>query len=321
MDAASYVTVAVAFDRHSLGLAQAAAELCQRLGKKLCLLHVVEPWAEMPHSKPLGDSDPLWNVTQAVEGNARDLAFGRLAELASLLPPGLKIETRVLQGKPEAAIASEAAAIGTCLLAVGASFDNVRFLPRGLSTALSLLVAAPVPTVVMDPAATARLVGEKTRLLFADDLGAPSQMALEFAFGLAAGLGRSTLHHLHINGLTLASLEAGLSTAAAAAHTPVDGATSAAEVFDALMTNLRAKLDARAAPQREYLEAAGGAYAPEILTGNVHEKLAEAAAAGDPHLLVFGRHHAYYTKPFSIGRVPFRSMLALKRPLVVVPNE
>ena len=39
----SYITVAVGFDAHTVPLIRAAEALCRRSGKKLCLLHAVEP--------------------------------------------------------------------------------------------------------------------------------------------------------------------------------------------------------------------------------------------------------------------------------------
>lgn len=326
-----YVTVAVAFDGHTSDLVKAGAELCQSLGKKLCLLHVVEPWAELPHSQPFGAGDPLWNVTQAVEGNARDMARHRLEELMTLVPAGVAVKKVVVNGKPIERLGPEAMAVGTFLLLVGADFSNARFLPRGLSTALSLMVSSPVPVAVMDTKLSNSLLapstrgkaggGKSVRILLADDLGSQSESAVNFALALATALPDSELHHVHVNALSVESLRSGLNAAAASAHAPVNPESSAEEVYEALLTGLRSKLEGRGAVGREYFESAGGRYTLAVVTGGVAEQIGEVSAAVNPNILVFGRHHAYYTKPFFIGRVPYRSMMALKRPIIVVPND
>ena len=321
VDKLAYITVAVGFDRHTSDLVRMGAELAQKTGRKLCLMHAVEPWTELPQARAFGEHDPLWDVTQAVETNAQDLAEGRLKELCSQLADDLPVKRLVVKGKAAERLGAEAMAVGSHLLLVGADFTNARFLPRGLSTALSLMVSSPVPVGVVDTSITRSLLGAPTRVLLADDLGPQSEGALEYAFALAASLGDSELHHVHVNGLTLESLRAGLSTAAATAHTPINPAAAAEDVYEALIAGVRTKLDQRSLASRDYLEAAGGRYVTEVVTGSVNDQIATVAAAVDPHLVVFGRHHAYYTRPFFIGRVPFRSMLALRRPVIVVPNE
>lgn len=320
MDLGSVVTVAVALDRHSLPLTAAGVAICQRTGKQLCLLHVVEPWAEIPPSRPLGASDPLWDVTQAVERDARDKAVSRLDELASTVPPEISVITRVVSAKAVDGIVRELTRLPSCLLLVGASYGNVRFLPRGLSTALSLMVTSPVPVLIIDTTKPTPLLEERTRILVADDLGDQTATAVEYAFAFGAAVGGVEVRHVHVNGLSLSNLRAGLETAAATSHTVLDSTESAERVFDALLVDLSQRLAVRAENQREYLEAAGGLYTSEVRTGNVFDQLEASATAFGPNLMVFGRHQAYHTQPFFVGRVPYRSMLSYQRPLLIVPS-
>lgn len=321
-DLGACVTVAVGFDRHSLPLTEAAVALCKRTGKTLCLVHVVEPWFDHSGSTPFGDDDPLWNVTQAVETSSRDKAKRNLDELATIVPADVRVLMRVDSGKPAERIAVIANEVGTCLLMVGVDTSNIRFVSRGFSTAMSLMVSSPVPVLVVDTAVVsgAAIFGASTRLVLADDLGPSSEAAVEFAFAFAAALGRTDIHHVHVNGLTFSALNAGLDTARAAARSHGDPGVDATRVFDALISDLEKRLEHRCDTSRDYLEAAGGTCRSEVLTGTVTEELGGEIESFDPHLLVLGRHHAYYTKPFFIGRLPYRAMLAYKRPLIIVPN-
>jgi nucleotide-binding universal stress UspA family protein len=318
---ARYITVAVGFDRHSVPLTRYAAHLCQKLGKELCLLHVVEPWLDKPHSVPQGENDPLWNVTQAVETNASELAARRLDELATEVWPGIQITKRVAKGKSVPTLCQEAMNLGSMLLLVGADIENLRFLPKGLSTALSLMVSSPVPVLVVDT----RIFKDKSpsthRIMVADDLSQESEAALEFAFDLASSGGKTALHHVHVNGLTFEALQSGLVTAAATSHSPLDKQTTADLVFQSLVSGLEGALNKRCQSQREYLEAGGGSYEASVLTGSVAKQIADHIGQIKPDILIFGRHHAYHRRPFFIGRVPYRTMLSSHIPIVVVPEQ
>ncbi len=321
MDQNQYVVVAVAFDRHTMSLSHAAAELCRKTGKRLCLAHLVEPWAELPTSRAFGgDDDPLWNVTQAVEASSRDQAEDRFQEIIEALGPGTDPRIEIRNGKPAVELAAIAADVGAALMLVGADYGNVKFLPRGFSTAMSLMASATCPVCVMDGNTPTHFLHDPARLLLADDLGPEAEAAVAFGYGLAAAMERSEVHHVHVNGLTFDSLKAGLNTAAATAHTPLDAVASSEEVYDALISRLKEKLEARAQPHRDYLDAAGGQIVTEVLTGDVNEQIGSLTASVEPDLLIFGRHQAYHSGPFFLGRLPFRQMLAQKRPIVVVPN-
>jgi nucleotide-binding universal stress UspA family protein len=322
MEHREFITVAVAFDRHTVPLTRMAASICRATGKKLCLLHVVEPWADHPHSKPFGgEEDQFWNVTQAVETNARELALSRLGEVGLEVPPDIAVKKVVVGGKPVETICKEVEAIGTCMLLVGGHYGNMRFMPKGLSTALSLSVSCPVPLMVVDTAQEQSLRTSNLKFLLSDDLSDQSEGAVEFTFDLASALGRCEVHHVHINGLTFESLKAGLNTAAATSHTPLNSSASVDDVYGALMTSIDSRLAGRAAALRDYLDASGGTYFSEVATGDVSEEISKVAEDTAADVIVFGRHHTWHKKPFFIGRVPFRSMLGQQKPVIIVPND
>lgn len=322
MEHREFITVAVAFDRHTMPLTRMATDLCRATGKKLCLLHVVEPWADHPHSKAFGgEEDHFWNVTQAVETNARELALARLGEVGMEIPPDISVKKVVAGGKAVETICKEVESIGTCMLLVGGNFSNMRFMPKGLSSALSLMVSSPVPLMVVDTERDQSINTSQLKFLLSDDLSEKSESAVEFTFDLATALGRCEIHHVHINGMTFDSLKAGLNTAAATSHTPLNSSASVDDVYNALITGIESKLSSRAASLRDYLEASGGSYYSEVATGNVSDEIGKVSEEVQADVIVFGRHHTLHTKPFFIGRVPFRSMLGQRKPVIIVPND
>jgi nucleotide-binding universal stress UspA family protein len=205
------------------------------------------------------------------------------------------------------------------VLLVGADVDSLKYLPKGLSTALALMASSPVPVLVADTKSLNTPLQDGPTIMIADDLSEDAENALEFAFDLAIGHGKATLHHIHVNGLTFDALRSGLLTASATSHSFVGDQTSTEIVFDSLVRSLEDQLERRCQSEREYLENGGGSYEARVLTGNAAKKIIEETGRISPSMLVFGRHHSVHRQPFFIGRVPFKTMLASHIPVVVVP--
>jgi nucleotide-binding universal stress UspA family protein len=317
-----YVTVAVAFDQHSEALTRAAFELAERAGKKVCLVHAVEPWTELARSRPLGSRSPLWDSMQAVETSVQDKAVQRLDALARTAPAGLAVRTSVVRGSPTRAIADEAVEIGTYLLLVGAKSDAHKIFPAGVSTGLALLAASPVPTLVVDATRHVPRFDERSRALrivLADDLTERSEASLAYAAELARGCRGAWIHHVFVSGIARDALQVALQNAATATRT-VCSDFEANEVFVELRRHQLATLEERFSAFRDYHEGAGGKYTNEVVAGGVAPELGAIVEDMGPDVLVFGRHRFVHTAPFAFGRMPFRAMLAFGRPVIVVPT-
>jgi nucleotide-binding universal stress UspA family protein len=314
------VAVAVAFDENAEGLVRLAGALARRLGKKLVLLHAVEPWIELPAS--LTDATPLLGLGAAAEREAHGVAEARLKELAGLVPHGVEVERVVVLGKARSALAQSATACNASLLIVGAHLEALRHaVPRGLSTAMALMPAATVPLLVVDPAKLPPLAEGDCKLLVADDLSAATAPAVRYALELAAAMGQCTVRHVYVNGIDRDQLQAALAAAAAASHSPLGDAVSPDEILNRVTMQLQAKLEERASAHVDYLEAARGRYEAEVVSGSVRNELLLEVLRYRPHLLVFGRHKTLHTGPMFLGRMPFRAMVAHGLPVLIVPEE
>ena len=313
------IITAIAFDEYTHNLVNASVNLAKKTGKELRLVHVVEPWMETAHSRPFTHVSPLWDVTQAIEKNARSQAETRLKELIATISD-VNIDYRIFSGVPADVLMAEATANEGALIVVGTGHSTTRFLPGGFSTAYTLMVHSPVPVMVLH-SGQAISAKESYKILCADDLTAGSEPAVEFSFDLASQMQNTEFHHVHINGMTKEALAAGLETAKASARTNVTDALSADDIFATIESQLRDKLAARSQGKEEYLEGAGGEYQTQVLTGRVTEELHRYAEEIDPDLIVYGRHHTIHKRPFTLGNHPFRAMLAEHRPFIVVPDE
>lgn len=321
----SFITVAVAFDQHTLAAVAAAALLCRRSGKKLCLLHVVENDHMIPVA-PLTEpqTSPLWDVRLAVEHNTRAVALQRLDEIASSIDQRIPVVKHVVVGKPREVIAAEAAALGSALLIVGLDFESARRLPAGFSTSLGLLANTSTPIMLLDGSHGNPLKEEHLRVLLADDLSEQTEAAAAYAFSLvSSGRAISTkdsLTHLHVSGLSREVIGPAILAAAATARTVAEPDDLAAKVYDYASAATKDRMKARSGLYLDYLENSGATYHAEVVEGRVEAEITKAVHTHQPHFLIFGQHHPYHTRPFFVGRVPYKAMLAAKVPVVVVPN-
>ncbi len=314
-----YVAVAVAFDDHTLPLAQFGAALAAKLGKKLALIHVAETPAIARPVQPFVVPSVIWDKMLEYVAAGREQARKRLNELKESLPGTPDAKLVVLEGLVVDGLAKEATRLGACLLLVGTSVRNKLFVPRGFSTALTLMASSPVPVMAMDTERHIPGLDLAFRILLADDLGEQSEPAVQLAAALADSLPKTWVHHVHVSAFSKANLDTALKNAAVAAHTSMTPG-EAEEIFKAVRAKQRDALEARFGDYREYVEAAGGKYSSEVVTGDVGQELDAAVKTYVPDVLVFGRHQSLHRQPFFFGRMPFKAMMAYNRPVLVVPG-
>lgn len=314
------IAVAVAFDEFAEGLVRFAGKLAARLGKKLVLLHVVEPFFELPIS--MTEVASLTGLSAVAEREARTAAESRLEELIKLVPEGVSAERVILHGKPRSTLSQSAFACRACLLIAGAHLQSLRHaMPRGLSTAMGLMPATQVPLLVVDPDHLPRLFDDDHKILLADDLTASSEAAVRYALELSTALESTKIRHVYINTLNREQLASALTDAAAAARSPGVDQLSTDLVFKRILEDLEESLEERASSYIDYLENSGGSYEREVITGDVRNEVAQEILRYRPTLVVFGRHKALHSGPMFLGRMPFRAMVAHGVPVLIVPTE
>lgn len=316
-NAQEFVTVAMAFDDQSEGLYSMGVELARRMKKKLCLVHVEEPWTYVPSMASLSYGNPYWDALQNLERSASSRAQSGMAKFVERTPSDVKVVSRIVTGRAVPELISAATDVGTCLLLAGIKFDH--HIPLGLSTVLPLLFGAPFPVMVIDTTRVRKDLFDKPKLLVADDLSDRVGDAVGYAALLAEACRGSHLQHVHVSAFDRKNLQTALATAAATARTDLS-AVESDKIYEGLRNELLNKLEDRVSTQREYIEAAGSTYASEVAPGPVKSTLDELIKRSDPDILIFGRHEAIHSKPFSLGRMPYRAMLKSHRPVIIVPS-
>jgi nucleotide-binding universal stress UspA family protein len=312
------ILVAVNLDESAQSVLTAARQWALRLKRPIKLMHVCDYWVGRTWANDLMlGGAVLSNIAESAEEEAINAAKKSLDVMAKNFLQGVETFIDVVVGFSDEAIRAQAVTSHAACIMVGGTHAEYRFVPKGLSTVLSLLSESSCPVVVI-PKGWKGHFDQAVRILVGDDLTAQSETAVHAGYALAANFGAQTqVLHCHVNQMTKEALTSALSTASAAAHAP-ESALNRDDIWQAAQQSLEKRLSLRAMDQRIKIAKQGGHVQDLLLNGDASELLLKTANDKDAHLLVFGRHRTWRQKPFSVGHLPFHSMLKSGKPIVVV---
>lgn len=321
------VCVAVKFDESSKQALKIAEQYCLRTGAEMHLVHVCENFMTGTAASLASSSIvpvPM-EVIQIVQENMEEDADKNLYAVRKELSSKLRISSQVVVktvGSPAESISQEAEKSKCDMIIVGAKPTTHRFIPRGISCALSLVSSSNVPVLVASDIQTQDLSTPTIDMLIADDLKPTSNAAITDACLLATKLRKTNIHHIHINGMTSELLTNIVDTAMAASHTRAAN-ISGLQVFKELKKQLEVALETRVDGQQKAFSESDCNYHRELVTAaSVTKALSQFVDDKKINLAVFGRHQSIQHKPFGIGQMPFYAMLSLHCPVLVCPaNE
>jgi nucleotide-binding universal stress UspA family protein len=313
------ILVPVNLDAGSASMLKAAAQIAKRTGLSLEVIHISEYWVGRTWPTEMMLGGPMGGLVTAVEDDSIGVALEQLKELVATNLSGMNVHCEVLLGYPAESIKAHAVTIGAELIILGGAAEEYKFVPRGLSTVLSLMADAPCPVLVLPRGQLGQWDKVPLNAVLADDLQPESDNGILIAYEIVAALGKTNLTHIHVNQLSKEDLQVALTTAAASSHTP-EGAMDVATVWDAAMKSIETKLSNRAPGRKHLIEARGGSVKTALLQGDPTESVMNYAAEAKTDLLIFGRHRTWRRKPFSVGQVPFHSMLKAHRPVLITEH-
>ena len=310
------VMVAVNFNRDPRHLVETAINLCKRTGLGLHLTHIVEPWVGLIETGLM----PYPDLSSSIDAEALEKAKRDLAELAESLPGQVGVTFNARLGRVVDALIEESQAVQAALVLIGTSPSLTKFVPKGLSSALSMLGNSRVPVLALPYSKSIDFAAADLGILVCDNLAEEGASAFDWAVDLAYAT-EGTLHHLHVNSLDASYIESALTMAAASTYRQINPPLTTENFLTSLTSLIEGRMQERGRRHRSKQEFTELKYEPYIVTGDVQEAMAnfidERKESID--LIVFGQHQTLHRKPFLIGQVPFRRMLAQDHPILVVP--
>ncbi|MGE0174281.1 MAG: universal stress protein [Oligoflexales bacterium] len=318
------ILVGTSFEDTGSHLHEYAKNFSDLLEAKVRLTHVNDvvlshAWGQV---YPSGYYDPA--LLKALEQEAKADAEKQLGDIARRnYPPRYEVETSCLTGLIADTLDADARTSHSSVILVGLAERSYRYIPKGLSTALSLMSSSHLPVIAVPHNVTSVRESNSINLVVCDDLHEHSFAAITTAVELAAALKNANVFHLHVH------KESQDRVKKTARHIlelmdlgriPLDKEFSAERFFTETKTKIRQKLESRIGDARLVIEENGGRYLPEVLFGNVAENLKNYTEETRPDMLVFGRHELLHKKPLSIGKLPFYSITQLGIPILVAPT-
>lgn len=283
------------------------------------LVHVVDDWNVPPTAVYPGEY-LFPKVAIALQLEARDAALKRLEEIGKTFESDSV--NAVVAGNAAQALISDAATSGAKLIVCGTKAISHRFLPKGFSTALSLMADSPIPVMIV-PEDCRSFKDEEPVIMLADDLTDSCWGALHTALELCLSLKKPKLVHVHMfdsRREELKQFSKKLMEKLDLDTVPLDGDFSFQKLADEFEERVKEKMNHRLGTAKGLIESAGGTYEVRTYFGDVQKNFTRATLDYKPDLVVFGRHETVHRRPFSIGKMPFYAMLDLHKPLIIAPR-
>lgn len=316
----STVLVAVGLDSQTQHLINAATSLCRQTKMSMRLVHVIEPWEGRYWASAATGGIPMMDIISSVEVEQAKSARIELEKLAKTIDSSIDVSTNVLVSTVADGIIADAVGTAATVIMTGAALQYSAFVPRGFSTALSLMAKAPIPVLVVPKTVQPDFEKARFKMLIADDLTQDSDSTALTALDFARVLNNPALEHLHVNSVNAENLQTTFNTVMASSRIPMNPAVDMQMLNKILRETMRQKLDQRLPERRNLLVSQGGTYSASVIDGKPEEEIQRIAKSGDFDLIVFGRHATFHQRPFLIGRVPFHAMLAQDRCVMVAPK-
>lgn len=296
-----------------------ASQLCRRTGMRLRLVTAIELDTAAAGRYGPNDMFDFTAIGRSEGDGQRAQAEDTLQSMAAKLELDSKVEISAIVGAPTQAILSDAVVSGASFIVTGAAKGSHHFVPKGLSTALTLIAESPIPVLVVNESCALDLTRKNLKILVGDDLSESCERSVLASFDLAIGLGRTDVHHVHANALSIETFAANVQKLRAMRGNDPAADIGPTELWEEVQRDLHQRIRSRTRDRTSRLEATGGHYWPEIRNGRVELEIEKAIETAAPDIIAFGRHVPVHRRPFTIGRVPFHFMLSQDRAILVVP--
>lgn len=316
------IVFGVKFDSSTIKNLKGACELAKHTGMTLRLVHVIEKWQEhLPGCYTPGSyfSSKLSAIN---EDNCIKDANAKFEELKSMIPPDIKIEQNILVGAVAESLICDAISSQAALILCSYRPMSDQYLPKGLSTALSLLADASVPILAVPQGYQLDYHKKPFKIIACDSLMDDCSEAISTACELGLDIGNTSIVHLHIHQKTPAEIAEWGEQVQSVMESYKLQVPSEFEV-DNIMEKTRKKighqLDQRIGMLKSIIPLKNACeYSQEVLFGDLFEQFANMITQEDPDVIAFGKHQRFHIKSLAIGSMPSYTMLGLGRPVLAV---
>lgn len=303
-------------------LVDTAVSMAQRTGTRLILVHAAPPFRSYSLAGE-GFTLPYEELEREAYDNDLKQAEVKIQAIRDNIPAEVVVETETFRDFPEDALEAVAQESHAQLIMCGYRIDKHNTLLRGMSTALSLMKHSNVPVMTVPLGTSIDFTETKHTLLVADNLKSEGFYALKAAMGFCKSIDTDELVHLHVNPMSFREIHGMVSKIKAAmleGRFPSDPDFSSELYIERLNSELLSRLRRRL-HEADPEFAQGTSYRALVKFGQPAEVLHKSLEETHASILVFGKHHFFRPKGFSLGKVPYQAMVERNVATLVVPDK
>lgn len=301
-------------------LIETAVFLTRQANATLRVVHFCEPWASASWISAYPEGGASIDMARYAEMRYLEETQTSMNGFVSTLPRDVRLESQVIFGNPIDGLIDEAKEHRASLIFCGAKSHDSKFFLSGFSTAVGLMAASSRPVMVVPDAAQWK-EKETYTILICDDLSAEGEAVIRAATRFGGTLKKVRYVHLHVCNVEEEELENMADYVAEAMFTGIvrhDPHYSPRFALKDAIKHAAIVLRERFMTQGEAPDAP---YEARCVGGPVVQAILKQEEEWDVDFTALGHHEMLHPKPFHLGKVPFRSMVGLQRPVLLVPRE
>ena len=316
------IVFGVKFDGDTVKNLQGACKLAKHTGMTLRLVHVIEKWQEhLPGCYTPGSyfSSKLSAINE--DSCIKD-ARAKFEELKTMIDPSINIEQNVLVGSVAEGLLCDAISSQAALIMCSYRPMSDQYLPKGLSTTLSLLADASVPVLAMPLGFNLDYSKKPFKIVACDSLMDDCSEAMSTACEFGMDVGNASIIHLHIHQKTPAEIaEWGeqVQSFMESYKLQVPSEFEVENIMEQTRKKISHQLDQRIGMLKSIIPLKQGCeYAQQIRFGDLFDQFGSMIANENPDIIAFGKHQKFHKKTLAVGSMPSYTMLGLGRPILAV---
>ncbi len=314
------IVVGLVLNKDEQSLIDAACALARKLGSPLELVHATQP---IFNYMGAGDVvvNPYFGYDRVISDIEEDEARKSLAKIKNSLPEDIAVNVHVMRDYSSEALSTIASEVHAGMILCAVKKDDKGNLFGGMSTAFSLASHSDIPVMIV-PQGSKIDFNKRPRMLVADNLELEGRRALEAAIQLAADLDSTEISHIHVHQLGQSEVKAMVEKVREAMNLgkiPTNPDFSTETYIDQMKQKIAEDLNYR------FHNSQGAAllksqYHTHVAFGNPAEELQKAAHQYQAQMIVFGRHHLFHKRGFTLGKIPYDAMINEGLATLIVPD-
>lgn len=317
------IIVGLSLSDHDARIVESSVNIAQKLKAELVFVNAILPFQSYSYAGE-GTLFPM----SSYENSFRELSESQgvkklqniVNEAHSFAQKELSISYRITYAEPASGLVDVAEQENADLIICGYNPKNDNNVFFGTSTAHNLFAESSRPVLAIP---TDKSYTFSQGVSFGDANDAKSFDRMTRLYALCQQLHMKTLHHVHVVNISDAEIEHMVEMVQNAI---IAGKIESQDNFtkdlyvEETKHSLKQQLEDRYANAKKQAPSGEIDYRCDILFGTPKEKIAQAISGKNIDMVAFGQHHIVDRKNWSLGHVPYHTMLSLGLPILVLTN-